>query len=296
MNVLVTGSSGFIAGAFVKRLLKESHFVVGLDIKPSNHRHENYSEIILDITEPIHYPNGFPYVIDQCFHFAAVSNLNYARQNQLETMRVNVLGTANVLHFCRELDVDVFNYISTCCIFGHTPINPTPEDAPKLPTEIYGQTKLMGEWMVTPLSDLPYNILRPATTYGPTMRRELAIYIFLQKALKDEPIPIHGTGLQTRCFVYVDDLVDAFMKVIKNGITNEAINLAGEEMQILSMANMCRNICHSNSPLDFVSDRPNQVVKEQISVEKAKELLQWQPRTDLVSGLKETMAWVKNEL
>lgn len=302
MKCLITGANGFLGQHLVKRLLTEGYEVLGLDIKLSqnpNMTQENFKNYQIDFTIEEELTSLFkkekPNV---CFHVGAVADLNYAREHPMETVNVNVLGTANVAKACVEYNT-ILNNISTCCIYGNTPIHPTPEDAPTYPTEIYGCTKLSAEYLIKgfqSLYDLKYNILRPSTIYGEGLRPALATYIFLQKVINNEALPIHGSGRQVRSYIYIGDLIEGFIKLLKSNIVNETFNFAGEKaISVLELAHKCSESCGREDNFVFLDDRPGQVMNEQISIEKAKKVLGWQPKMDFDEGLERTLRWLRSQ-
>jgi len=297
MKVLVTGSSGFIGKRLVERLLQDNHKVIGCDIKPSNLTNEKFREFTVDFTIMDELLPVFRMTKpDVCYHLGAIADINYAREHPLKTVNVNVMGTAVVAEACRKFGT-LMNYISTCCVYGNTNVHPTPENAPTHPTEIYGCTKLAAEYVVKgfhELYNLNYNILRPSTVYGEGMRPALAVYIFLKKVLNGEKIPIHGTGKQTRSFIYVDDLVEGLVKLLQADVVNQTINLAGrQEVSVLQLAQKCLKLTGRNDDdLEFVADRKGQVMKEKIDISKAKNLLDWEPKVNIDLGLKKSLEWI----
>ncbi|OYD16940.1 hypothetical protein CH330_01340 [candidate division WOR-3 bacterium JGI_Cruoil_03_51_56] len=198
----------------------------------------------------------------------------------------------------REGDV-TFSGNSTACVFGNTPNHPSTEESICVPTDIYGVTKVVGETIIKGLHEkngLTYDILRFGTTYGPGLREALAIHIFIRQALENQPLTIHGSGLQTRCMIYIDDLIEGITKVLEKGIADETLNLATEEeLSVLQIANMIleQTRCPSDM-LKFVPDRPGQIIKEEISMAKTQKLLDWTPQTRFKMGLKKTLEWFQN--
>lgn len=295
-KILVTGSAGFIGKRLTEKLLEKGCEVSGCDISPfpatvNNPKYRHYQ---IDFTDFTQIKSLFEHVKPKvCYHLGAIADLNYAREHPRGTVKVNVNGTANIAHICSENNV-LLNFVSSCCVFGATPDHPSTEDAKKRPKEIYGCTKLAGEQIVLGyhyLYGLHYNIIRPSTVYGEGMRPALSIYVFMDKALKNEKLPIHGTGKQTRCFIYVDDLVDGMVKLVDKEMG--AVNLAGaQELPVLEIAGKILRLTERNeNNYTFVPDRPRQVLREQISIEKARKLLGWNPKTDIDSGLKKTLEW-----
>ena len=296
MKAVVTGSSGFLGSALSKKLLNEGHRVTGVDVKAASIRHELYNHYTCNLLEKKVEDVFRETKPDICFHLAAIADLNYARQHIYETIEVNVGGTWRVAELCRKHDV-MLSFISSCCVYGNTDRHPTDENAAKHPTEIYGFTKLVAERGIMELGDLRWNILRPSTVYGPGMRETLAVYIFIDRALRGEKLPIHGTGKQTRTFIYVDDLVEGIVKASR--FEGEVFNLAGAEtLSVLEVASRVLNALgypqeKHKELMEHVPDRPGQVMHEEISIEKAKRVMGWTPKIRFEEGLRRTIQWLR---
>jgi nucleoside-diphosphate-sugar epimerase len=300
MRVLVTGSSGFVGQYLVESLLGLNHKVVGCDLRTTSLTNNNFHSYTTDFTNKKEIQRFFSkHEPDHCLHIGAIADLNYAREHGLETVRTNIFGTGVIAEMCRRFDC-FLTYISTCCVYGDTNVYPTNEDAKLRPTELYGSSKLAGEYVVKgyqQLYGLKYNILRYSTIYGPRMRKALAIYIFLSKAIKKEKLPIHGDGGHTRSYVFIKDLVDATVRAMQ--VENQTINIAGSKAVSTSdLARLCWQIANPNEKeeLEFISDRPGNVKKEHIDITKAKMLLNWTPKTSIKEGLRVTCHWLKGAL
>ena len=280
MKVFVTGFKGFLGNAFSKLLLQHSYEVVGYDLPEDIRDREKVSASV----------NG----CDCVFHFAAVADLNYARLHPYETLDINVMGTASVAEACSKHNVPL-NFISTGCVYGNNGVSVSDEESPKHPTEIYAYSKLAAEQIVEAYhvnDGLNYNILRPSTFYGPNMRKELAIYIFLECAKNNKPLLIHGSGKQTRTFTYIDDVVDALLKCVDKPL-NQTFNVAGtEETSILDLAHNCCRVVGFAPPIRHIEDRHGQIFHEAVSIEKAQKLLGWTPKWSLDKGLEATYQWI----
>jgi len=295
MKILVTGSAGFIGSRLCESLKEEGYFVRGFDriSVPEKYVNENIVGDLLELELVDHAVKG----TDAVFHLAAVANVNYAREHSLETVKVNVMGTSNVCEACKKHNVPIY-YASTCCVYGNTSVHPTHEEAPLKPTEIYGCTKLAGEYVIlgyNRLFGVPFNIMRYSTVYGRGMRKELAVFIFIEKAIRGEPIPIDGSGKQTRSFIYVDDLVEANVSLLKSGVMNETFNMAGkEEVSVLEVAEEALSLAKNPSNrLFFREDRPGQVMKEQIDTSKIRRMIGWEPKVSFKLGMQNTFKWIR---
>jgi len=291
--ILVTGSSGFIGTTLVQKLCDLRATVIGCDRKPPQYMHEQFTHYTVDFVKPDQLAALFQrWQFSSCYHLGAIADINYARKHLAETVEINVTGTANVVHFCQEYSVPL-NYMSTCCVYGNTPEHPSTEEALTKPTEIYGCTKLAGELILQgyfQLRGMRHNIIRSSTVYGPGMRQALATYIFLDRAKRNKPLPIHGTGEQTRTFTYIDDLIDG-MALLHDKFFCVPINFAGNEtVSVLDLADQCISLTQSRSHLIFEADRPGQVMREEIDISRAKKLLNWLPKTSLEQGILKTIA------
>lgn len=282
MNILVTGGKGFIGSHLVGALLKERNtvevfdFIDGEDIRNLDH----VEEAIVGK--------------DVVFHIAAVADLNWARENPMETMRTNVDGAANVAYVCSKNKIPLY-FASTCCVYGNQEKHPENESFNPNPAEIYACTKVAGENIIRGFSlmyNFPINLMRLATIYGPGMRKELGVSIFFRQAIQNRPITIHGDGKQTRTLTYIDDLIEGIMMLFKSGKFLGAVNLSTtEEVSALSMAQKIKKLTNSKSDLVFVPQRPGQTFRESIDASKAKSEIGWVAKTSFDEGLKKTYKW-----
>lgn len=293
MKVLLTGGAGFIGSRLAEKLLENGYNVICYDLKPSKHG----ESVVGDITDS---KKVFKVVKDSdyVFHLAAVADLDFARVHPNIAIKTNIQGTYIVAKCCAQLNVPL-SFASTACVYGNTPEHPSTEESVCVPTDIYGSTKVVGENILKGFHEnvgLNCNILRFGTTYGPDMREALAVHVFISQALRNEPLTIHGSGLQTRCFIYVDDLIDGIVRVLENNINGETLNLATEEeVSVLQMADMILEMMgRPKGSLKFVQDRPGQIMKEQISISKTRKLLNWTPKVKFREGIKKTVKWLKN--
>lgn len=286
------GSAGFIASRLVERLLQEGHEVVGYDLRIS----PIGEYVVGDITDK----NAFSKAVKGCehvFHLAAAADLNWCSAHPNEAVKANVEGTRVVAEECAKRDITL-SFASTCCVYGNTPSHPSDEQSICSPTDIYGATKVVAEELIKGYyrkMGLNYRLLRFGTTYGPSMRPTLAIYLFIQQALEDKTLTIHGSGEQTRCMIYIDDLVEACVKTIDldHYVKGTALNIATEEeLSVMEMAQTILKL--TGKPLDqyiHVSDRVGQIMKEQIDISKARKMLGWAPKFNFEEGVSRTIEW-----
>ena len=292
MKILVTGSSGFIGSQLSKALLDRGHDVTGFDLTQS--RQSNYPTIKGDLRN---YDDVDKAVQGRevVYHLGALANLNICRERPLETVQVNVLGTANIAKACQKHNTKLI-YASSCHVYGFQNHFPVTEDSTPNPSEIYSATKLAGEKIAQKFpGGVRYTILRYGTAYGPYMRSQLAIHIFLEKAIKKEKITVYKPGTQTRQFIYIDDLIEGnILALDRPEAEGQILNLPGPEgISILRLARLCVEVAKSKSEVVLGPSRPSDIALEFISTEKAHFLLDWKPKTSLREGLEKTLNWIK---
>jgi len=162
---------------------------------------------------------------------------------------------------------------------------------------IYTSTKMACEMLChnyATLYDLPFTVLRYGVPYGPRMREELLIPVFLRKALRGEPLTVAGDGKQFRKFVYVRDLADAHVVAMGERAENETYNLEGSRsVSVLEVAERIREHVGPQVRIEFVPERAGDFGGKEVTGEKAKRELGWEPRVDFEDGLARTVAWFR---
>lgn len=284
-KILVTGSSGFVGKSLVRKLLNKGYEVVGLDLHKSPNLPTSCEQIEMDITD-----SNITYLaiweeIDYVYHLAAMANVDVAHKYHKKCIELNVMGTSNIVEICQKYNIPLC-YISTCCTYGTQTKFPTSEENLPSPNEIYGATKLMGEWLVRLLPR--WVILRYGTIIGPEMREALMTHIFLTSAINKQSFPIKGDGLQTRTWIYIDDLIDATTLVMEKNINHEIINVAGlESPTVMGVAHMCQQIVNKypTISIDLLPQRYGDTLHEEIDISKAKRILGWNPKVKVYDAL-----------
>ena len=283
MKILITGGNGFIGSTLLNRFMEQGHEAVSFDVR-------NGDQDIRDIASIREAARGCGVV----FHLAAVADLNYAREHPVETMDINVHGTANVAAVCNELSIPLY-YGSTCCVYGNQESHPSDENTLPIPTEFYACSKLAGEYVIEAyrkMYGLPAVYMRFATTYGPNMREALGVHIFLDQAVNGRDITVHGDGTQTRTMTYIDDLIDGIMILFNSGVENGKYNLTTEEeISAIDMATQIKRISRSSSRIVFIPQRPGQIFRESLSAVKANRVFGWKAKTKFKDGLAKTYEW-----
>lgn len=240
---------------------------------------------------------------DYVFHLAAL----FANQNSIDhpetDLMVNGLGTLKVLRYSQLSNVEKFVFSSSgCSVYGNKAPLPLKEDFVSLHLDSpYQITKLLGELYCNFFHNyygLPVAIARLFNVYGPGEipgKYRNVIPNFIYWALHDQPLPITGTGEETRDFTFVEDVVNGLLRVgASPEAVGEAVNIASEtETRVIDLANMISELTGNDTGLRFVGRRKwDKIVRRRASIEKAKKILGYKPKTDIETGLKQTYEWI----
>lgn len=283
MKILITGGEGFIGSHLAERLERAGNKVEVFDLASGKDLRDR-TTVDASIKDK-----------DCVFHLAAVADLNWARENPLETMDINVGGTINIANSCAKYKIPLY-YASTCCVYGNQERHPVNESTLPNPAEIYACSKLAGEETITGyglMYGLKFNLMRFATIYGPGMRSALGVHIFFEQALSDSPITIHGDGKQTRTLTYIDDLISGIVALFESRLFIGPVNLSTEEeVSANQMAEMIKKLTNSKSKIIHIDQRPGQTYRESVDSSKAKDLFGWMAKTTFQEGLIKTFKWL----
>ncbi len=308
--ILVTGGAGAIGSNLTKALIKiDAAKIVVLDDLSSSERWNvpdatNVIFIHGSVLDRGILKRAFSNKIDFVFHLAA----HFANQNSVDNpdtnLMVNGLGTLKVLQYSHRTRVGKFVFASSgCSVYGSQAPLPLKEDFVSLHLDTpYQITKLLGELYGNFFNNyygLPVVIARYFNVYGPGEVPGLyrnVIPNFIWWALHQKPLPITGTGDETRDFTFVEDIVDGTLRL---GVTPEAIgeafNLASEtETKVIDIANMVNEVTGNPSGVAFAPRRDwDKITRRRASIEKARRILGYQPVTEMKAGIKRTYDWIR---
>ena len=299
MRSAVTGGAGFIGSHVVDHLLGAGHEVVVIDRGTLPHRPDvtNVDADILDY-EAIRAATA---ACDYVFHLAAVSNVNDAYRDPIECVRVNVLGTANVLEAARQNRARRFVFASTVWVYAGSRNGDVGEDCPVFISDaghVYTSSKISAEMLCHDyrrLYGLPFTILRYGIPYGPRMRDTLVVASFLRRALHGEALIINGNGDQFRNFVYVKDLAAAHLLALDPKAENQTYNLEGkEQVSVEQIAGAIARLLGGGVRIEHGPARPGDFSGKVASGEKARVELGWEPATSFETGLRQTLDWYRS--
>jgi len=306
VKVLITGGAGFIGSHLVDRLINDGYDVVVLDNFFSGRRENlsryfgkaNFCLIEGDIRNRIHVKNALKNV-DYVFHLAAIVSVDFSIKKPLLVNDVNVKGTLNVLEESLKAGVKRFVLASSCAVYGEHVKLPVAEDHPTMPLSPYGVSKLAAEHycrLFSKVYGLETVCLRFFNVYGSRQKGGSyggVITKFIERLRKGKNLMVFGDGTQTRDFVYVSDVVEAMLLSIKGEkCVGETINIAsGVETSINELVKILGSYFNlkDKRPI-YVKAKPGEIYRSCADLERAKKLLNYEPKFSLVDGLKRMLA------
>ena len=317
---LVTGVAGFLGSNLLTKILKEGHSVVGIDNLSmgkieniqqhmDNPRFTFYQKDIIDPATFFDLKEEF----DVLVHLAAFKIPRYGKA--VDTLQINAKGGENVLEYAKDRGVKCV-LASTSDVYGMSPDLPFKEDgnclvgSSKVSRWAYAVSKLFDEHLALAYMDaydLPVVLLRFFGSYGPN--QHLSWWggpqsVFIEKIFKDEVIPIHGDGMQTRTFTFVDDTVRGiYLASIMDEANGEILNIGAgghQEITILDLAKLLKRLSGTPGELKYelipydkiAKGRKYQDVMRRVpDTTKAEKLLGFKAQVDIEVGMKKTIEW-----
>jgi UDP-glucose 4-epimerase len=294
MNAAVTGGSGFIGSHVVDKLVDAGHTVRVLDGSQPHRNDVQWQPV--DITR-LSQVIGALQGCDAVFHLAAMANVNDIARMPAESVDLNIMGTATILEAARMSGNMHFVLASTVWVYEASDLKEVDESTPLSPTAVshlYMAEKIASEMLAVSygkLYNFPTTVLRYGIPYGPRMREELVMPIFIKKALNSEPLTIAGDGLQYRNFVYVEDLADAHVRVLDRAATG-IFNLEGpREVAIIELAEAVNRAVPTSAGIVRTEARGGDYQGRVVSRQRALDVLGWEPVTQFEQGFGQTLNW-----
>jgi UDP-glucose 4-epimerase len=308
-RLLITGGAGFIGSHVADRLLGMGHEVVILDDLSSGKRRNipegaRFEECDIRDARAAQIVRSGEF--DVVAHLAAQMDVRRSVADPTFDASVNVIGTLNLLEAARTLERRPrFVFASTGgALYGDFVEIPTPEDAPKDPDAPYGVAKLSVEHYLAyygRVHGFDTMVLRFGNVYGPRQDphgEAGVIAIFCQRILGGKPVTIYGDGTQTRDYVYVEDVADAFVRAALGRIpdagpmNDRACNIGtAVETSVLELAERLRRLSGRDTEIGFAPARAGELMRSCLEVSKSRRVLEWEPRVPLEEGLSRTLAW-----
>ena len=307
-RVLITGAAGFLGSHLCDRFIQEGYEVIGMDNlltgSLSNIEHlyplKEFSFYHHDVSKFIHVPGPLDYIL----HFASpASPIDYLKM-PIQTLKVGSLGTHNCLGLAKAKKARIL-VASTSEVYGDPLVHPQPEEYwgnvnPVGPRGVYDEAKRFQEAITMAYHNfhgLETRIVRIFNTYGPRMRLNdgRALPTFIGQALRGEDLTVFGHGAQTRSFCYVSDLIEGIYRLL---LSDEwrPVNIGNpHEISLLEFAKEIITLSESTSKIVFKPLPQDDPKQRQPDINRAKEVLGWEPKVTRKQGLALTYDYFKNQ-
>jgi UDP-glucuronate decarboxylase len=323
-TILISGGGGFLGkylvGAFCclnDTVLKTPCKIISVDNYITGIPHPDFNfkgrSDVLEVWGDISHPLPIREPIHFIMHAAGIASPAHYKQYPLETIESAISGLKNLLEFSRRNPVEGFLFFSSSEIYGdpdqaHVPTNETYNGNVSSigPRSCYDESKRLGETISVVYQEkfgIPTRIVRPFNVFGPGMgyadRRALAMFAF--KTLNNQPIPVHGTGTQTRTFCYITDAITGFIKVLLDGKDGEAYNIGNDlnEISVKDLAELFVRLEGNGGryelipyPKDYPAGEPQRRCPD---LTKAKTQLAYQPKVTLQEGIHRFIEWCRTD-
>ncbi|WP_440953181.1 dTDP-glucose 4,6-dehydratase [Methanococcoides sp. FTZ1] len=307
MKLLVTGGCGFIGSNFIHYMLEKypDYEIINLDKLTYAGNLENlkdvvdnlnYSFVKGDICDPV-IVNEVMKTVDYVVHFAAESHVDRSIEDGSVFVSTNVLGTNNLLQSALANDVQRFIHISTDEVYGSTKEGSFVEEDMLNPSSPYSSSKagsdlLAMSYYIT--HDLPVTITRCTNNFGPYQYPEKLIPFFISRLMEGKKVPVYGTGLNVRDWIYVEDHCSAVDFILHNGNSGEIYNIGGgNELTNLEITHrLLEAFGYDESMIEYVDDRKGHDFRYSLDCSKLREM-GWNPKYDFDTALEHTISWYK---
>jgi UDP-glucuronate decarboxylase len=308
MRILITGGAGFIGSHLCERLINGGDEVICLDNfftgRRANLLHlldNNRFELVRhDVIEPILLE------VDQIYNLACPASPIHYQYNPVKTVKTSVMGAINMLGLAKRVRARILQ-ASTSEVYGDPLVHPQTEAYwgnvnPIGLRSCYDEGKRLAETLMMDYhrqNHVDIRIARIFNTYGPRMLENdgRVVSNFIVQALRGEPLTLYGAGDQTRSFCYVDDLVEAMIRLMNTDNVYEPVNLGNPgEFTIKQLADEVIKICGSNSSISYLPLPQDDPKQRKPDISRAQKLLDWNPTISLRKGLEKTVGYFKTSL
>ena len=308
MRVLVTGGAGFIGSHLCERLLVDGHDVLCLDNFFTGRRanimklldNHHFELIRHDVIEPILLE------VDQIYNLACPASPIHYQYNPVKTVKTSVMGMINMLGLAKRVRARILQ-ASTSEVYGDPLVHPQPEAYwgnvnPIGLRSCYDEGKRIAETLMMDYhrqNHVETRIARIFNTYGPRMLENdgRVVSNFIVQALRGEALTLYGAGDQTRSFCYVDDLVEALIRLMNVDDVYDPVNLGNPgEFTIKELAEQVVKTCESSSGVECLPLPQDDPKQRQPEISRAQMLLGWNPTISLNEGLHKTVAYFKQRV
>ena len=314
-NYIVTGAAGFIGQRVSELLMADGHVVFGIDnlndaydvrVKYWRLNQLNQNKLFhfqqLDISE---YENLKDWVIqlkkpiDAIINLAARAGVRQSVENPWVYVNTNVVGNLNLLEIARHLKIQKYILASTSSLYGENPPIPTPESAESdHPLQPYAASKKGAEALCHSyhyLYGIDTTVFRYFTVYGPAGRPDMVMFRLAKWIAEGHPVYVTGDGNQARGFTYIDDIARGTILGLKK-LNYELINLGGHEViTINDLVRIMEEKIGKKANTQYIEQHKADVMQNCANVEKAKQILNWEPKVNLDQGIANLVNWYFQE-
>ncbi|MBF0275688.1 MAG: SDR family oxidoreductase [Nitrospinae bacterium] len=313
-RILVTGGAGFLGSYLCEKLLNEGNDVVCLDNFYTGQKENifhlienpNFELIRHDIIQPILLE------VDQIYNLACPASPVHYQYNPVKTTKTSVMGAINMLGLAKRVKARILQ-ASTSEVYGDPEVHPQPESYRGCVNPIgirscYDEGKRLAETLFFDYyrqNNVDIRIVRIFNTYGPKMQENdgRVVSNFIVQAIKGEDITVYGEGLQTRSFCYVDDLIDAMIKMMntEKEIDGEPfvgpVNIGNpQEYTIIDLAQKIKAMTNSSSKIIYKELPSDDPLQRSPAIDLAKSMLDWEPKTEVDIGLQKTITYFREKI
>lgn len=305
-KILISGGNGFLGSCLSEKALNNGFEVTVVDDLSTSKVVQVPKEVIFikKKIENFNTNKTFDFVV----HLAARPSPEDYIKNPLQTIDSNDIGTRNMLEIAKKSNA-VFMYTSTSEVYGNPQLIPIPESYfgyvnPSGIRSCYDESKRFSEALAKAYErqyGLDVRIQRPFNVYGPRIREDgfygRVIPRFIDQALRNKPITVHGDGRQTRSYLYIEDWLAATWKFLNSSKTKGAILNVGnnKEISVLDLAKLILKKTNSKSKIIYLPPREEDPKRRAADITKIKKLLNWSPKITLEEGLERTINWLKKK-
>ena len=304
LKIFITGAAGFLGSHLAEHLSKMGHKIIGVDNMIGGYEDNIPSNIEFHKTDccDLNKMRELMKEVDVVYHCAATAHEGLSVFSPFAITKNNYLASVSVFSAAITNKVKRIIYCSSMARYGSQK-TPFTENMVPLPEDPYGVSKVAAENVLINLCELnniewviavPHNIIGPRQKYDDPFRN--VVSIMLNRMLQGKAPIIYGDGKQKRCFSFIDDCINCLVPMMEQkNLNKQIINIGPDEefVTINRIAEICSNLTGMNLEPIYKKDRPREVKYATCSSDKARKLLNYKTKTDLVEGIKETLNYIK---
>ncbi len=311
-NVLVTGGAGFIGSHLVDELLRLGSNITIIDnfdpYYSSEQKERNLASALEadrcrlikgSILDEEALESALTSTPSHVFHLAAKAGVRASLKQPSDYFQTNVIGTIELLEKLKHYPETQLIFTSSSSVYGQNPVPFKEDQRTNIQISPYASSKKAAELICqtyAKLYKIPTTILRLFTVYGPRGRPDMAPYKFINSALNNKPILKYGNGSSSRDYTYVDDIVSGLIAAAIKKFKYEIINLGeGKSITLSKFIQLIERKTKTKIEVLKKPQPPGDATHTLAEISKAKQLLDWEPETDLAQGIEATIDWFKTQ-